>query len=202
MIQKRYIKSVIVSLIIILSTFTGIKQSFSQNYYYQKPLKANLSFGVSNEITGSGHSAVLVPSINYRLNKTIFKAGIAINYQNKSFSGINLKYTYILNDLKDDLQIFFQAEAMYRRNSPLNKRIRNLVYDKETTNNIDKFSTIEGYGGFGLSIPLIAGFSLNTSIGAGIYKRNISGSSEANYARFSQDKAVSLSLNAGINYSF
>lgn len=168
--------------------------------------RMHYALNLSHDISASGHKAGFLPAFRFSYQSHCIDLGAYVDYQAAAVKGINVGYHYIMNkNYRDDVQIYAHVQGIYRKHAGLCNRLNKLVYQDEYHGNKNTFTTIEAYAGFGLQVPLVAGFSVNGNIGAGTYRRILEQPKDyriQNFTRFTLDQAAGLYLSIGLCYSF
>jgi hypothetical protein len=170
--------------------------------------QVNAGFNLSRYSTGSGFGATYAPGINISTGKHAFDLALNVQERKMNVSGGQLTYAYtIFNGATDkDIcarekwELFLFLNATYNPNSILgNHQIRteNKVATETTVDFTRlRFSSMEGYVGFGANLRITDRFKWTNAIGIGGWN-TLKGQRDL-YREYS---SMSLYLKTGFSFS-
>ncbi|MBN1252891.1 MAG: hypothetical protein JXR51_07675 [Bacteroidales bacterium] len=177
-----------------------------ENTISQCKPKIKKELGISTNVIAScsGHGILSTFNILLKFDNNEIDAGVIIQDEYLSFSGINLKYKYLINSALYT-KLYFHYTFNYHINSALSSRL-NKIYHPEDYNTIDEletFRTFENYLGLGLQTQISRKLFFDTSIGFGGYFSAVQGDDLRCTSSFCrEDDAFSIMASIGIKYKF
>ncbi|MEN9443846.1 MAG: hypothetical protein RIS47_736 [Bacteroidota bacterium] len=156
----------------------------------------------SYQISASGHEVSYGFNLAVGTTNRLLEAGSMFTHDQK-FAGFSAKYREVLNPKNANTSVYAHINANYFMNQGLDHQLSAKIYNVEMPELSNTFNTTEAFVGFGIQQRLIAQLYVDASIGVGAYTRSIQESTDyrcKDFARYSDDKGVSLNLNFSIVY--
>ncbi|MEO8762007.1 MAG: hypothetical protein ABI448_14010 [Bacteroidia bacterium] len=176
--KSKAIQINITYLVVLFMLFLSSKKMMGQ---MQLPkLKGNIGVGLFGQISVNGYGTEYMPTIYYKTGRKTFFVAPTIQKQKANLSGIQITYQYSLTGAEikgheeGELELFVFFTAAYHHNAMLGKvterddqKANSLLAENGTLTY--RYSSVEAFGGFGLSIPFLKRFKWTNSVGLGGY---------------------------------
>jgi hypothetical protein len=168
----------ITCLVVLLMLFLSSKKMMGQMQLSK--LKDNIGVGLFGQISVNGYGTEYMPTIYYKTGRKTFFVAPTIQKQKANLSGIQITYQYSLTGSEipghdeGELELFVFLTAAYHHNAMLGKiterndQIANPLFVENGVATY-RYSSVEAFGGFGLSIPFLKRFKWTNSVGLGGY---------------------------------